>query len=74
MNAIHVIGPAEETDSELIEDAQAYLTYLKQQFLRAEPDQTLASAWQHFYRLYNRIIERFAMSCRVPASDLNERL
>lgn len=53
----------EDTDRGLIEGAQTYLTFLKQQFSRTVPDPALASAWEHFYRLYNRIIERFAMSC-----------
>lgn len=46
--------------------------YLKSLFQHRAPDSLLVAAWDEFYRIYNEIIRRFVIACRVPPSQVDD--
>jgi len=59
------------TNIELLGQTQEYLRCA---FQRLAPDSLLAAAWDEFYRVYNGILRRFAISRGLRGSDVDDCL
>ncbi len=53
----------------LLQQTQAYLQTLLR---RQAPDSVLAEAWQEFYRVYNKLIRRFAVARGMRHADVDD--
>jgi RNA polymerase sigma-70 factor (ECF subfamily) len=62
---------AQDIDLELLGDTQAYLKCLSR---NQAPDPPLHRAWERFYHIYAPLLKRFALTCRVSRTDLNDCL
>jgi RNA polymerase sigma factor (sigma-70 family) len=59
----------EKTYLPLLQQAQAYL---QSQLGRHAPDSVLTEAWEQFYRVYNDLIQRFAVAQGVRGTDVDD--
>ena len=58
-----------ETHDSLLNHAKEYLRYVLND---TAPDSVLAVAWDEFYKMYDDVIRRFAISRGVPYSQLDD--
>lgn len=59
----------DETQGELLSLTREYL---RQRFAGIDPESVLVRAWERFHQVYSQMIRRFAYSCGVAGSDLDD--